>query len=691
MNKLAEKNYEFGPFRIDTRGRVLLLADKPTHLAPKAFDILLLLVENHGRVLSKDELMQTIWPDVIVEEINLARQISNLRKTLAQSGDAQDYIETVPKRGYIFTAPVQITTAQQQRTPSPTLVAVPPPVFAEIQFAAPREPVATQVINSNPILEKKFAPSDLEPPHEKRALRAPSEKLVSLASETLTPSQSYRLGKPISVMAAVVLLVIATLFWLTFRNTEAPENLAIKSIAVLPFTPLDTQSNDEKLSVGLADALINKLSNIRAITVRPTSAILRFVNAKQDSLTAGRTLGVDALIEGNVQRADDKVRISVQLVRVSDGTPLWAETFDEQFTNVFAVQDSISQSVARTLAVKLNPDETRQLAKRHTQNPTAYRLYLQGRFHALKRTDEALQKAVTLYQQAVELDPNFALAYAGIADCYVALSMPESTLGGRSYQAVAAQAEAAAQKAVALDDTLSEAHAVMGAVIAINPTRRGAEPEFKRALELNPNNSLACHYYTMHLLGNQRLPEALAQIKRAVEIDPLSLPYNTQLAMTLYRMRRDDEAIVQARRTLELEPSFARARWALGLSYEQKGLLKEALQELQQADAMAPNRPVLRASLAHALALAGQRAQAEKILSELSENSAKVYVSPVYIALIYTGLGEYEQAFAQLEKAYQEQSSSLGILPIEHRFDPLRADPRYQALIQRTEFESRTP
>ncbi len=577
MNHLANTLYEFGPFRMDTHGRVLLQEGKPIHLAPKAFDILLVLVENSGRLLSKDELMQNVWPDVVVEEINLARQISNLRKTLARTGGKQDYIETVSKRGYIFTTEVRVVSLQ------------------------------------------------------------------------------------------------------------------VKSVAVLPFKPLDAQSNDEQLSLGLADALINKLSNIRAVVVRPTSAILRFASVQQDSLATGSQLGVEALLEGSVQRAADKIRISVQLVRVSDGAPLWAGTFDEQFTNIFAVQDSISLSVARALALKLNPVEARLLPKRHTDNAEAYRLYLRGRFHALKRTDESFQKAIDLYQQAVALDPNFALAYAGLADCYIGLGLPEATLGGIPSQEATSKAEAMAKMALALDNTLSEAHAAMGAVIGMNSFGRGAEQEFQRAIELNPNNALARSYYSYQLNGNLRFDEALEQVKQAVEIDPLSIPFNTQLAMVLYRMRRYDEAIRQCLKTMELEPNFVRTRWILGMAYEQKGMFKEALAELERANALAGGRPVLLASLAHAHAVSGNHQEAEKIIAELLDASKHKYVSPVYLAVIYVGLGQKDKAFALLEKAYRERAASLGVLEAEQRFDPLRTDPRYYALLQRLEIENAPP
>lgn len=378
------------------------------------------------------------------------------------------------------------------------------------------------------------------------------------------------------------------------------------------------------------------------------------------------------------------MRITVQLVRVTDGAALWAGTFDESFTNIFHVQDSISDQVTRALMLKLSGVEKELLAKRYTEDTEAYKLYLNGRYYWNKRTEETITQAIGFFEQASRADPNFALAYAGLADAYILLASQETTLGGWSPKETLPQARLAAIRALELDDSLAEAHTAMASILCSERDWAGSEREYKRAIELNPNHETALTFYGLLLMTMERMDEAMAELKQAERLDPLSLLLKANKGAILFRARAYDQAIEQVRKVTELMPALTRAHLLLGQIYEQKGMYPEAISELQQTVKLSGNRPVAVAVLAHAYAVSGDRASALKLLDELHQVSAERYVSPYYLAIVYAGLGDKDKAFDWLEKEIADRSLSISLLRVEQRFDSLRADPRFQDVLKRT-------
>jgi DNA-binding winged helix-turn-helix (wHTH) protein/Tfp pilus assembly protein PilF len=472
MSRLTKHSYEFGPFRLDARERLLLHDEEIVPLSPKAFDMLLALVENSGHLLEKNELMQTLWPDTFVEEGSLAQNISLLRKALDES-ESQKFIETVPRRGYRFVASVRKT---------------------------------------------------------------------------------------------------------------------IKSIAVLPFKSLGIDGGDEYLGIGIAETLTTRLSSLKLLTVRPNSAVLKYASPEKDTVVAGRELEVDTVLEGSIRRLGERIRVTARLVSVPDGLVLWADKFDENFTDIFKVEDSISGKVAEALALKLSGDEHKRLTKRYTDKAEAYQLYLKGRYFWNKRTEDGFNRGIAQFKQAVEKDSNYALAYAGLADSYIGLTFYNFAAPNETMP----KAKEAAMNALAIDSALAEAHTSLAHVLMnYDWNWSEAEKEFKLSIELNPDYATAHQWYAIHYLTAMGRPEeALQEMKRALDLEPTSLVMNTFMGATLYFAARYDEAIEQCRRTIEMDPNFAIAHWHLGLAYEQKDMFDEAIVEFQKATALSGGSPM---------------------------------------------------------------------------------------------------
>jgi len=654
MSSQAEKTlYEFGPFRLDPTKRRLLRDGAPVTIQPKALELLLALIERRQQVLGKDELMNLLWPDAIVEESNLTVSMSVLRKALGEQAQEHRYIVTVPGRGYRFVAEVR-------------------PVLRD---AAEGE--------AELIVQKSAKVSLVEEEEEQ------SEGMME-AAHALTAASAHPLTRPRRVWLAVALLAVliagATVWWKTkLRGAEpaAPAG-AIKSIAVLPFKPLSPDRSDEYLGLGMADTLITRLSNLRQVSVRPTSVVRKYTAQERDPMAVGRELQVEAVLEGSIRRAGERVRVTVQMVSVGNGTPLWAEKFDEQFTDIFTLEDSISEKVAEALRLKLAGAERKLLTKRYTQNAEAYQAYLKGRYFWDQRTPEGIQKGVGYFEQAIDKDPSYALAYAGLADAYSLFGFG-SQGGGLSPGEAFPKARAAAMQALAIDDTLAEAHAALALVrMRYDWDWSGAEKEAQRAIELNPDYATAREYYAGYLIAQGRQDEAIAEIKRAQELDPLSLRLNAVLGLYFYYTRQSDAAVEQLRRTIEMDPHFLMAHFFLGLAYEQKGMYEQAIAELHQAITPAGGSPeTIAAGLGHVYAASGKREQAQQVLAELLELRKRRYVSPYNIAKVYTGLGEKEHAFAWWQKASEERSYGLIFAKVDPVFDSLRSDPRFTDLLRR--------
>jgi serine/threonine-protein kinase len=494
----------------------------------------------------------------------------------------------------------------------------------------------------------------------------------------------------ILAIASVALVGIAAAFYFArprpAGTAETATRPAMKSIAVLPFKPLIAGSRDEALEMGMADTLITRLSNIKQIIVRPTSAVRKYGGLEQDPIAAGREQKVDAVLDGNIQKSGEQIRVTVRLVNVADGQQLWIDTFDEKFTDIFALQDSISERVAAALAVKLTGEETELVRKRYTNNPEAYQLYVRGRYLWNKRTAEALTKAIEYFNQAIEKDPNYALAYAGLADGY-AVSPERSAAGGMTFKQRSEQflqmAKAAAQKALEIDEQLPEAHTTLASLAADNWDWAEADRLFKRAFELNPNYATAHQWYGEYLVHVGRLDEALQEFKRAQELDPTSLIINSLLGQTLYLERRYDEAIDQCQKTLEMDSNFINAHWMLGMAYEQKAMHEEAKSEFEKAVNLSGGATNLLALLGVSYARSGNESEAQNVLDKLNALIKQKRAHPHDLAMIYTGLGDRDRAFEWLEKAYEDHSWVMLYLKVDPFFDPLRSDPRFADLLRR--------
>jgi DNA-binding winged helix-turn-helix (wHTH) protein/tetratricopeptide (TPR) repeat protein len=466
---------------------------------------------------------------------------------------------------------------------------------------------------------------------------------------------------------------------------EAPAEPArqvapVSSIAVLPFEPLTGNPDDAYLGLGLADAVITRISNLRRLTVRPTSAVRRYLGADRDPAVVGRALQVDAVLDGTLQRSGDGLRITVQLVSARESTPMWATKFDARSTDLFALEDSISQELAEELQLRLSHQEKDRLRRNPTPDAEAYHAYLRGRYFWNRRTPEGLEKAIDCFREAIALDPEFALAQAGVADCYVLLPM----YGAFAPREVFPDAIAAAERALALDDSLAEAHTSLAYARFLYERRwEAAERGFRQAIDLNPGYPTAHQWYAFLLSALGRHEEAIAEARQARELDPLSLVINADSGMVLYFARQYVSAVEQFQRTLELDSSFAYAHFGLGHAWQQQGRLAEAVEEHRRAVELAPASPTLQAALGQALAWAGRPEEARRILAELEERAARGYVEPSDFAFLWTALGEPDRAIDHLERACDERSRYVAFLATWPIYDPLRGHPRWGGLLRR--------
>src|SRR4029453_4099955 len=489
--------YEFGDFRLDTAKRLLRHLDGTTvPLTPRVFETLLYMVEHHGIVLDKERLMEAVWPDSIVEENNLSQNISTLRRIFGETPGSHSYIVTVPGRGYRFVAEVTEQTDNGSAT-----------VQAE-QATTPTSP----------------------------------ENRVGMATSKGRTRSAVKTGGPLALAVLGVILLAATVIsrgpivrWLEKHSVgsvapaTSPNAVAesVHSIAVLPFEPLGQNTDDELLGLGMADAVIGRMSNLTQLVILPTTAVSKYKGPANDPLAAGRTLGVDAVLSGTIQRSGDQLRATVQLVHVTSGRTVWSDKFDQAFIDIFSIQDSISDKVARSLIRDFSKGEQKQLSKHYTSDTVAYDSYLMGIYFWNKRSKDGLEKAIDYFQHAVERDPGYALAYAVMADCYFL----QKYYGYDSAPDRIGNAKAAAERALLIDDSIAESHLAAGAVQLCQKDYQAGMESFQRALALNPNLAVAHQRYAWALSSFGHLDDAVREMKRARELDPLSPTNNTALGM----------------------------------------------------------------------------------------------------------------------------------------------------------------
>ncbi len=492
---------------------------------------------------------------------------------------------------------------------------------------------------------------------------------------TLGGSQSSR---PIPwrwVAASVALLaLVSAMYWFAARVKP------IDSLAVMPFINVGGDPNTEYLSDGITENLINNLSQLPKLRVVPRSMVLGYKGKEMDPRKVGQDLHVRAILTGRVVQRGDSLHIQTELVDVGEVSQLWGQQYDRKFAEILAVQEEIAKQVSDKLHLRPTGEQQKRLSKHGTENTEAYQLYLKGRYYWNRRTADLLKKANEYFQQAIDKDPAYGLAYAGLAESYALFNFYEVLPPSESCP----KAKAAAMKAIEIDENLAEAHNALGWInMSCDWDWPGSDREFKRALEINPNYGQARTQYGNYFEAMGQLDEAIAQRRRAAELEPLTLIIGAVLGRALYEARHYDQAIEQLRRTLELDPSFVQAHLFLGWVYEQKGMPTEAIAELRQTVSLSGGTPLYVSALGHAYAISGQRSLAEESLARLAVQTKRRYVDPYNIAAVYNGLKEKDQVWKYLEMAYQERSYWILYMRVDPRFDAIRADPRYQDILRR--------
>jgi len=709
MDIAAEhKVYEFDDFRIDVAHLMLYHRGTEIAMVPKAVETLLALIERRGKIVSKDELLEAVWPDTVVEESNLFLYLSLLRKTLGTHQDGSLYIETLRRRGYRFNGEVHLVEEAVEDKNYELTVDEFEQSRANIQSQAARVHVVKnwnrnttesgKISSASSVLpalipfesshdltpsKNELAPDELSRGGSADVVEGaqPEVRGEEVSNVITTPARArsaWRRNRHIILAGVIIAALGVPAFYLWRVRTKTAPTAPVRIVAVLPFKPLVVENRDEALELGMADALITKLGNTRGVIVRPLTSARKYGGMDQDPLAAGRELQVDSVLDGSIQRWGDRIRVTARLVSVG-GEQLWAGQYDEKFTDIFAVQDAVSARVVGALALHLSGEEERRLTKRYTDNAAAYELYLKGRYHLFKLTPTEVRKGGEFFQEAVRVDPAYALAYTGIADAYRTLPITSDMAPKDAFP----KAKEAVTKALELDDSLAEAHTILGWIkFWFDWDWAGSESEFRRAIELNPNNADAHRGYA-HLLSNTgRHDEALKEVERARELDPVSLITNTLQAQFLHFAGRDDEAVRRFEKTFELDPNFWVAHVNLAYVLIHKKMYGPALTELAKAREQSGGNTHTISLTGYVLALSGERKRARGVLEELRRLSGQRYVPPYNLALVHHGLGEREEALGWLERAYEERDVMLTFLAVDRKWDALRSERRFVSLLE---------
>lgn len=615
---IRARRVRFGVFEVDLRSGELRKQGIKQKLQDKPFQVLAALVGSPGDLVTREELRQRLWPDNTFVDfdhlINIA--INKLREALDDSAENPRFVETLPRYGYRFLAPVQ-----------------------------------------------QLEDEDKAPSHE-------AEKGDGTTGRRWPAKAGWALS-------GVLLGVIGYLALPYMRPSKT-------MLLVLPFENLSGEPRQDYISDGLTEELIAQLGklNPEKLRVLARTTSMAYKHTTKPASQIGREMGVNYIIEGSVRQSNHRVRIVAQLIQVSDQTHVLTETFERDLSDVLALQSDVARAAADEIEIKLTPVQLARLERHRSVDPEAYLAYLRGRSYWNARTPDGLQKGIEFFNQAISRDPTYAPPYAGLADSY-------SLLAANGYDVLPPhealpKAKAAALKAIELDETLAEAHtSLASARLVFDWDWAGAEKEFKRALELNPSYSTAHQWYGLYLRAMGRLDDAIEENKRALALDSRGLVTNVALAEAFYFSRKYDEAIDQCRRTLEIDPNFFLPYYIRGRVYEEKRMYPEALAEFEKGGTLSGNSPLMLMGLGHAYGASGNRKEAKRLLAQLEDLSRQRYVPPLYIAGVYEGLGEQDQAFAWLEKAFGERSDHLIYLERDPIADPTRTDPRFIALARR--------
>ncbi len=611
------RNIRFASFESDPLTGELWKDGQKIGLQEKPFQLLVALLEVPGEVVSRESLRDRLWPDHTFVDfdhsINVA--VSKLREALGDAAEEPQFIETLPRRGYRFIAPIEAAADSLETSGSP---------------ASPRIPRGW------------------------------------LAAVTL--------------LAVLALVLAVTVFKMRGRPTVSPNIGPIRSVAILPLENASSDSEQQYLADGLTRLLITELGKIQDLRVISWQSVARFRDSETPLPEIAYLLDVDAVVLGSVLRSENRVRVNTQLVALDPERHLWAESYEEDLGDMLDLQQKVARTVAREIQVTVTPDERARLEGVGPVAPEAYDAYLKGLYQWNQFSKPCFERAIEYFEESIELDPEFAAAYSALADtwsmlCYYELISPREGF---------LLAERSARRAVELDGDLAAAHNSIAAVKYLYLWEfREADVQYLRALELNPSFALAHNWYSWSLAEQGLFEEALAEIRLAQQHDPLSPAVNYSLGVRLFDARRFDEAIRQFHTTLEVTSSFRPALLLLGMTHQQIGTHEEAIGYFRQAVELSSGAPIYEAGLASGYAAAGQRSEAESILASLIERSREEYVSAFHIAVIFMALGEVDEAFDWLERAYEERSAWMTRLGIDPRFDSIRTDPRFIGLLRR--------
>jgi len=636
----------FGVFEVDLKACELRKHGFRMKLAEQPFQVLALLLERPGEIVTREELRARLWQgDTFVDfDHGLNNAVMRVREVLLDSSDHPRYIETIPRRGYRFVAPVEESHAQAA--------------------AHDREhlPSAPSLLESEPALEPAIST-----PH---------------ASQPWWTARRGALAAVAFVLAAGLVAILLR----TNRNATNRANAARStSLVVLPLENLSEEKDQDYFADGMTDELIANLAKIRSLHVISRSTAMAYKGTRKPLSEIARELNVDAVVEGTVMRVGSRVRITAELVQVSTDHHLWADTYESQIGDVLALQNRVSSAIVNEIRINLTPEERERLAKTPAVSPEAYENYLKGLYYWNKRSDENLTRAITYFERATVLNPQYALAYAGLSDCYAIISA--EIFGTMPASEAAPKAKAAALRALELDPTLVEAQTSLATEkFNYEWDWSGASEGFERAIGLNPSYATAYQRYSLYLIAMGRAQESFAQIQKARELDPLSLSINFSLGWRLYMARQYDAAIAQLKDTLDMDPSYELPHLIVGQAYEQKGDYVQAIPALRKAVDLSHGTPLMVSALAHAYGRSGNRVEAEKLLAQLKSKSTTQYVSPYYFAIVSVGLGKNDEALDLLEKAFGDRSNGLVFLQVEPELDDLRSNPRFVALEHRLGF-----
>ena len=647
MSHQVRHLYEFGPFRLDPEKPCLWRDGEPVALTPKAVETLIVLVQQNGRLVEREQLMNAIWPNTFVEDGNLNFNVSVLRKALGTDEAGEQYIQTVPRRGYRFIADVREVAEEV------------PSLIVEMHTRA-------RVV----IEEREF----------------PTAADLAVETAALPAGPWPRKDRRVYATGAVAVLVVigaAVWFLLPREQTTTPPGGAtaqsVQSIAVLPLKPLTKEESDRTLSLGLTDTLVTRLGSLRSIVVRPVSN----AGAEPDAIEIGRKLKVDAVLEATLQRTDRRLRVNARLLRVGDGALLWSASFDENETDLFKLQDALSLQVTESLGARLNPKEIKLLTKRDTQIREAFHTYWRARFFLEKRNPE---RARAEFQQAINLDPKYALAYAGLADAYIWQASFTSDADPELY----GKARIATNRALELDPNLADAHSSLGRIKHWHTWDwEGAENSFRRAIELNPNSVNAHQFYSRLLTTLGRYDESLKELYKAQELDPRSADLGIPLSGILEKRGEFDEALRVLESTLVMDKDSRFARRGIANVYLLKGDYAKVI-ELGNVEFPNPKETdfAWTSMLATAYSKTGQLGKGTEMRNRLKQLAEKDPKSLFFLALHDSELGRPDEAFAALWRCIELHEERVVTTKDEPRFYAIKDDPRFQAILQKLKLAS---